>query len=360
MLYAEADLPEEAANALLFHAARATSLEDRVAAYQDALRWLGEGHPRWREVQAQIGLAVLDDAQRHGARTGEEKRRLADAADRLEGSGRPADAATCFELLGERDNMARCLEKAGDIERLERLLEETSAREQNVQTFRALIDQYERSMAVGAREEARESLRLASDHAPRDRAVADLVRRFEARRLDPFRVEIEVDARLVAFVGRMPAVLGRTGADVVVRGASVSRRHAEIAPVGGDLVVRDLDSRNGTLVRGLPIAGEIALAGPVELGLGDDVTLDVRPAGNASVRVEVLRGLDRGAITLVGAGALRVYEMPFTMSFPGGCATLTADAGTELRLGEQRCALPIGLLADDEIHVGGKPVRVLR
>src|SRR5687768_1667116 len=114
-LYAEAGAPEEAANALLFHAARATTLEQRLGAYQDALRWLHDEHPRRPEVELKIGLAVLEDAQRRGARTGEERARLEDAAGRLEAAGKDAEAATAYELLGRTDDVLRCLEKAGEV-----------------------------------------------------------------------------------------------------------------------------------------------------------------------------------------------------------------------------------------------------
>jgi hypothetical protein len=48
-------------------------------------------------------------------------------------------------------------------------------------------------------------------------------------------------------------VLGRSDADVVVRGTSVSRRHAEIVKEEGRFVVRDLGSRNGTYVAGIKV-----------------------------------------------------------------------------------------------------------
>jgi S1-C subfamily serine protease len=60
------------------------------------------------------------------------------------------------------------------------------------------------------------------------------------------------DAGRVVEVDR-PLVLGRVqGADVVIRDARASRRHAELAPEAGGLRLRDLDSVNGTLVDGEP------------------------------------------------------------------------------------------------------------
>ena len=61
------------------------------------------------------------------------------------------------------------------------------------------------------------------------------------------------DAGRVVEVDR-PLVLGRVqGADVVIRDARASRRHAELVPEGAGLRLRDLDSVNGTLVGGAPV-----------------------------------------------------------------------------------------------------------
>jgi len=156
----------------------------------------------------------------------------------------------------------------------------------------------------------------------------------------------------------MPAVLGRVGADVTLRGASVSRRHAEVELADGDVVVRDLDSRNGTLVRGLAIAGEVKLSGGTALGLGDDVTVRVTPIGPEAVRLDVDKGLDRGTVVLIGGGTLRLPDAPGLLSFPEGRATLTADDGVVLLLGTQECALPILLLDDDHVSLGAHRIEV--
>jgi S1-C subfamily serine protease len=65
-----------------------------------------------------------------------------------------------------------------------------------------------------------------------------------------------------------PVVLGRvTGADLVIRDARASRRHAELTPVDGGLRLRDLGSANGTLVDGEP-TGDAVLRGGEEIRIG--------------------------------------------------------------------------------------------
>jgi pSer/pThr/pTyr-binding forkhead associated (FHA) protein len=355
-LYAEADLPEDAANALLFLAARSQSLDERLAAFEDALRWIPDGHPRRREVEAQIGLAILDDAQRRGAHTVEEKRRLEDAAARLERSGRPSDAATAYELLGRLDDLARCLENAGDVERLEALLDRVGADERRDRDVRALVQEYEMALGVGARLEARAALRRAARLIATDATVSDLLRRLEARMCRPFRAELSIDGRRVAFVGKLPIVLGRADADFAVRGASVSRRHAELDVVGGELTVKDLGSRNGTLVRGLPIGGSLSVRGPIEIGLGDDVTLMAEPSGERVLAIEVVTGLDRGLRLIGGAGTLSLAAHPFAIRFADGHATLE---GADVALDGKRCAVAVVLLAGDRIECGPHRIEVI-
>lgn len=356
-LYAEAGANEAAANALLFDAARAPDVDGRVNAYRDALRWLPADHPRRAEVEAQIGLAILDDAQRRGARTAEERRRLTDAAERLERANRDSDAATAWEILGRTDEMARCLERAGEVERLEKLLVSTQKEDQQERKVRGFVRDYEMALAGGARREARAALRNAVDAAPDDPAVADLLRRLEARWLSPKRAELRVGDRTVWLVGALPMSLGRD-ADVPLRGASVSRRHTEVGLRDGRLVVTDLDSRNGTLLRGVPLAGEMLVEGETELGLGDDVTVTLSIAGRALV-LDVVHGLDRGCRALAGEGGMRVPGLAAELRFDGGHAIVAPDPGSRAELGHQRIVAPVELLRDDTITVDGVVVEVV-
>ncbi len=350
-------MPEEAAKALLFHAARASDLDERLAAYHDALRWLPEEHPQRLEVDAQIGLAVLDDAQRRGVHTSEEKRRLEDAAERLERAEKDSEAATAFELLGRNEDVARCLQKAGEVERLEALLEETTKASREARALRRYVSEYEMAMGVGARIEARAALEKALDEAPDDPSVPDLLRRLENRWPAARRVKLRIDERDVVFVGRDEVEVGRD-ADVIIRGTSVSRRHTSLRHEGEEIVVRDLGSRNGTLLAGVPIGAELRVTGTTELGLGDDVTLRVE-LRDGGLCIEVLGGLDRGQVVWVGSGKLRASRLAATVTFPNGHPTLTPNPGTDARLGTQSVAAPVNLLVGDRLEIDGSTIEVL-
>ena len=81
-------------------------------------------------------------------------------------------------------------------------------------------------------------------------------------------------------------VLGRqSGCDLVVRDARASRRHVELRPAdGGNLLLCDLKSANGTLVDGRRVS-EAVLEGGEEIRIGD-------------VRMEVARGAPPGGARL--------------------------------------------------------------
>jgi putative serine protease PepD len=76
------------------------------------------------------------------------------------------------------------------------------------------------------------------------------------------------DAGQEVVLGSEPLVLGRqAGCDVVIRDPHASRRHAELRLLaGGQVLLRDLDSANGTRVDGEPVA-EAVLSGGEELAL---------------------------------------------------------------------------------------------
>ncbi len=63
-------------------------------------------------------------------------------------------------------------------------------------------------------------------------------------------------------VSRLPAIIGRgADADVPLADCWASRTHCEISALDGTLVVKDLESRNGTLVNGEQVTESLLLPG---------------------------------------------------------------------------------------------------
>jgi FHA domain len=94
-------------------------------------------------------------------------------------------------------------------------------------------------------------------------------------------------------------VLGRehATADLVIPDPGVSRRHARVLTHNGGVIVEDLGSSNGTYVNGQRIAG------PVELGTGDEVQLG-----------DTILGIEAGA---TAATAVMPPGAPATDHHPG-------------------------------------------
>jgi pSer/pThr/pTyr-binding forkhead associated (FHA) protein len=67
----------------------------------------------------------------------------------------------------------------------------------------------------------------------------------------------------------VPITIGRSpSATLTISDARVSRLHARIDLTDGTLSIRDLDSRNGTLVNARPIDGPVALRDGDEIDIG--------------------------------------------------------------------------------------------
>lgn len=362
-LYAEAGMPLEAGRALLHDAERAPRHEERVQSWLDALRTLpSDAHDLRKEAEVKLGRAVLAQAKAHGAAGVLERERLADAAERLERHGAFVDAADAWEALGRQEDLARCLELGGEIDRLEAVLGKSNEVDAASARVRRLVSEAELASELGDRESARVALRECVALAPNDADLLRMLRELEGRWLGGRRVKLSCarDGHVtrLTVVGRLPVTLGRSEADVVVRGGSVSRAHCEIYREGEHLFVRDLGSRNGTLVAGIPIAAPMRLTGPTEVGLGDDATVRVTPRG-LSADVEVLRGLDRGERTVIGGEQVALPDLRAAVTFEGDRTLLVPLEGVSIALATRTIHARIDLLSGDALTVDGTRIEVV-
>ncbi|HTQ80853.1 MAG TPA: sigma 54-interacting transcriptional regulator, partial [Thermoanaerobaculia bacterium] len=87
-------------------------------------------------------------------------------------------------------------------------------------------------------------------------------------------------------LGEAPFTLGRQGtADLQLRDLAVSRQHCVLSREGDRFVLRDLDSRHGTFVNGLPIRERPLLSGDL-LHVGSSLFLFTTDEGSGGVEVE--------------------------------------------------------------------------
>jgi len=357
-LYAEAGMPLEAARALMHEAERVARIDDRVATWLDALRVLpADAGDLRKEAEVKLGRTLLAHAKAHGAAGVLERERLADGAERLERHGAFTDAADAYELLGRTDDLARCLELGGEIERLEAVLGKSNRDDAASARIRRLVSEAELARELGDRDSARTALREAVSIAPDDADMLRMLRELEAKWIGGRRVRLAYGAVRLTVVGRLPVTLGRSDADVIVRGGSVSRSHCALRFDDGALFVEDLGSRNGTLVAGIPIGAAMKIEGVVEVGLGDTATVRVTPRGQ-SAELEVLRGLDRGERTLVGRDRLPLPDVRAAIVFEGDRTLLEPLEGATVKLGTRTIHARVDLLLGDVPEIDGVRIEV--
>lgn len=356
-VYAELSMFVEASKCLIHEGEKAGSLETRIGAWMDAARVLPESAiDALREVDVRIGRAILEHLRPTGVAGNAEKRQLTDAAERLERAEQWRDAADAWELLGRSDDLARCLELGGEVERLERVLTEQNRSDAKGDRIRRLLSEHDLALALGQRSAARQALREASALAPSDAGIASSLRRLEERAVRGGVLRLALAGRTLRVVGKMPVVLGRAEADVALRGGSVSRRHAEVSREGDAFVLRDLGSRNGTLVAGVVLSRAMPIVGSLEVGLGEDVAVLLTPVG-AALEIEVVRGLDRGERVVVGADTVELTDLGVGVRFEADRAIV--EARVERVMFGDRALAEVELLLGDVLTIAGQRVEVI-
>jgi len=139
-------------------------------------------------------------------------------------------------------------------------------------------------------------------------------------------------------IGPDPVLIGSDeGCKVVIDDPHVSRRHAEIARTPAGIVLRDLGSRNGTLVGRIAVK-EVVLSSGTEIKIGK-TTLRFEMGGEAGrlgrlahdpVRDEELAGVPSSFGTAIGASAAmrRLFALLTRLAPTELTVTLIGETGT--------------------------------
>jgi hypothetical protein len=324
-----------------------------------------------RDLLSRASAIARTDAQRDAARSAlaavtlaefelrpptsdEDRIRLDEAAHDLERVGRHREAASGYKLLSDRESMERCLVAAGDVEAFDREASSAQAEERLKLRRRGAIERFEDFWVAGDRDGALDALQTWVREHPEDHEARRLGDERRATLVAGANMDLRVDGALVSVVGGFPCTLGREAA-LVVRGAGVSREHAVIERSGEELTVRDLGSRNGITLRGLPLSGAVTLEEGVTFGLGPDLSLTVqRMHGALSLVID--RGMDRGKRLVLLTGP---WRLPLgTLSLHEGTARFAPDGPVKL-LG-QRIVTPFTLARGDRIDGQAGSIEILR
>ena len=218
---------------------------------------------------------------------------LAEAGAVLEALGELAPAAEAYRRANDVDGEARVLARSGEVERLDDLLEAERDRDREARARHRAHAEFDLLVASGRRREAVLLARSFAGGALRARGLAVV-----AKRVTGTPVRVSIGGRETAIVLGERIVLGRAVeveeveapfGPVIVASAAVSRRHLSIARRDGEVWIRDLGSHNGTTLAGKALEGEAPMGRGLDLRLGGEVSLVLRPADDfpGAVAIEV-------------------------------------------------------------------------
>jgi len=356
--------------AVRMHLARAQRAADRqaeLAALRDALRW-AEGIPLLvRQAASALGRALLAKVEAEGVATARDKDRVREAAQLLIDGGEHRLAGDALEKIGDHVAAANAFSAGGLVDKMEHALAEDDAASQRARAERDAFASYQTNMAVGRRDDARSDLVRGLDASPNAGDYRRLLDELDTRLVTGGRVELRRRGKpaVIACAATRVAIGRDPLCDLPLRTAGVSRRHAEIEV--GDaprFTLKDADSRNGTTLAGLPLAGRVPLVGSGGFGLGDDCRIDFEVIGDPGVLVlTVATGLDRGVTLLVAPEGekldLATAGIPCDLVFGAGRPYLGRGAARTLEFnGEPLGQIRVQLVRGDRVVADGEELDV--
>jgi hypothetical protein len=363
----------------LLRSERAPSPAAKLHELRAAVRWADAGDEEGRGARRRIARALFGWARAATLLGDPEKQVVREAAQLFGDVGDFSGAGECHEFVGDELQAAEFYQRAGDVDRLESVLAREEQRRKRESRVREAFEEYRLGLTAGERDRALEAIRQCAE-APLPAAATvspDKMAELTRDRTSYQRLREELEAKLIAdgtislragaagqarqrrYVGAFPLVMGRdTTCQLVMRDAGISRQHAEIAVAAdGRFELRDRDSKNGTTLGGLRIAGALPLGESGELGLGELCTLGYRVVGGDTLELEVTRGLDRGLRVTAGYGPLAVEDVG-ELVFIDGRPRLSAIGGRLLYLNGVHAAGAIQLIRGDVIELGEQRLEV--
>ncbi|HSD86060.1 MAG TPA: FHA domain-containing protein, partial [Kofleriaceae bacterium] len=309
--YALAGDHEGAVRMHLARAARAASRQAEIAALRDALRWAGEDPQLRKQASKALGRALWENAKAEGVATERDRNKIREAADMLVAGDDHTSAGEALETIGDHQAAALAYSAGGLVEKMEQALSKEDQRYLKAREEADAFADYETHMRVGRRDDARGELVRALGATDNVGEYRRLLDQLDTALLTAGKVELKRRSKpVIVACAAAKIVLGRDPlCDLALRAGGVSRQHAEIERAADGFHLRDLDSRNGTSVAGLPLVGKVPLAGSGKFGLGDECSLDFE-VNDGVLSVKVTNGLDRGVALIAGDDGTRLDLTP--------------------------------------------------
>jgi hypothetical protein len=357
----------ELEGAVRMHLARAARAPTRIAelgALRDALRWAGEDPGLRRKASAALGRALWEAAKAEGIATERDRKKVREAAELLVAGDDHALAGEALEAIGDHLAAANAFSAGGLVEKMETALAKDDAVNERARAEADAFASYETAMRVGRRDDARAELVRAAAAA----AVAGEYRRkldqLDTALLTAGKVELKRRGKpLIVACAAPKLVLGRDPlCDLTLRAGGVSRQHAEIERTVDAFVLRDLDSRNGTSLAGMPLAGRVPLAGTGSFGLGDECSIDYELA-NGVLILRCTSGLDRGVALVAGDEGQRIdlapIGVPLDLVFQRGRPLLGRGPATDVTFNDEPLGdVRVQLIREDRVIVDGDEIEI--
>jgi hypothetical protein len=355
-LYGEAGQLDDAARIMVLRGDADTEPRTRLQFFAQAAQIAPSGAEIGKQARlkrAELLLALAGDA----AVSAVARHEVIDAARDLEAIGESLKAAEAYQRAGDKEGEARALQAAGDVERLEFLLSMEQTKERTSRAREDRSKDVELMIASGRRREALAALDqlLGEADVPDDAALRERASGLRARRVSAPLVVLEANGERWAYVLGDAIVVGRTEGAIKVSSNAVSREHLRIYRENGEVLVRDLESRNGTQMRGVNLAGALVVRGGLDLKLGREVPLRVEPSKRLEGAVEIDVGGERW-VACLGAARAPVAGLDLAASVDGWVELVSN--GARAYLGTVELVPRATLLVGDAIATtrGGEPV----
>ena len=362
--YALAGEYEGAVRMHLARAARAASRSAELGALRDALRWAGDDPALRKQAAGALGRALWAATKAEGIATERDRSKVREAAQLLVIGGDHVTAGEALESIGDLAGAATAYSAGGLVERMEKVLAKEDVLHDRARTEKDAYASYETAMRVGRRDDARAELARAVAAATAAGEYRRLLDQLDAALLTAGRVELRRRGKPpVAVCAADKLVLGRDPlCDLTLRAGGVSRQHAEIERVDGAYHLRDLDSRNGTTLAGMPLAGSVPLVDTGTFALGDECTIEFTMTDGVLV-LRCTSGLDRGMALLAGPDGERLELAPIGLAldlvFRAGRPYLGRGSATQVTFNAEPLGdLHVQLIRGDRIVADGEEIDV--
>lgn len=338
-LYGSCGATEEAARVMLLRGDAETDVRQRMVHYTQALATAPEGGESKKRARvkraellvAQFGGSAVSSAAKHD---------LLSAARDLEAAGEAERAAEVYRLAQDSEGEARALAQAGDVEKLEFLLSEQEMKERTDRQRHDVASRVELLMAGGKRREALAAAEALAKHDPR--LAAEKATLIKGKRVEGPILPVELEGKSVLLVLGDEIIIGRTEGTLRVPSQAVSRQHVKVVRENGAIVVRDLGSRNGTQLRGMDLVGALPIGDGLDLQLGKEVRLSIKPAdGIDGARIELAGSTYVAPLGPASVGGWQIeaardgwLELVSTSAHPAFLGDVQLDARTTLLVGD--------------------------